>query len=347
VTHQWIGRLLLISFLAPAPAVFAQASAGRGHNEGTRESWQKVEEIFAAMAVRPGAVVADVGAGGGFFTSRLAKAVGPGGQVLAVDIGASVLDRLRTRVAEENLANVKVIEGAVDDPRLPAHSVDAILIVNAYHEMTEYPAMLARMKEALKPGGRLVIVEPVAESRRDQPRATQTRNHEISAEYVKKELQAAGFSQVSFQDPFTARPNGHGQEWMLVSTPATAAATSATLWSTSKARDWQDAGLRIGMDEYLRRRDAGEDILLLDVRDDASFKDGHMPGAVLMTVEQITSREGLAMLSRETRPMVAYCSCESEQSSARVAIILRDAGIQRAHALVGGYEAWRQRAGVR
>jgi predicted methyltransferase/rhodanese-related sulfurtransferase len=345
VTHHWIGRLLLISLLAPAPAAYAQASARSGHDEGSRETWQKVEDIFAAMAVKPGAVVADVGAGNGFFTSRLAKAIGPGGQVFAVDIGASVLDRLRARVADESLANVKVIEGAPDDPRLPARSVDAILIVNAYHEMTEYPAMLARMKAALKPDGRLVIVEPIAESRRGQPRASQTRSHEISPEFVKEDLASAGFSQVSFQDPFTARPSDRAQEWLLVATPATAADAGASLWSASKTREWQDPALRIGMDQYLRRRDAGEDILLLDVRDAASFKEGHMPGAVLMTVEQITSAEGMTRLKGETRSIVTYCSCESEQSSARVAIILRDAGITRAHALVGGYEEWRKRAG--
>lgn len=345
--HRWLGRLVLISLLAPALPAYAQSSTGRGHDEGAREAWQKVEDIFAAMAVRPGAVVADVGAGNGFFTSRLAKAVGPDGRVVAIDIGASALDRLRARVASEGLANVTVTEGAVDDPKLAPASVDAILIVNAYHEMTAYPAMLARMKAALKPDGRLVIVEPISKSRRSQPRADQTRNHEIAADYVKEDVKAAGFMQVSFQDPFTSRPNGHDEEWMLVVTPATPAAASASLWSASKNRDWQAAGLRIGMDEYLRRRDAGEDMLLLDVRDDASFKDGHMPGAVLMTLEDITSPEGLARLKRETRPVVAYCSCEAEQTSARVAIILRDAGVSRAYALVGGYEDWRRRSVVR
>jgi rhodanese-related sulfurtransferase/predicted methyltransferase len=343
--RHWIGRLLLITLLVPALPVYAQSPAAGGHNEETRETWQKVGEIFAAMAIRPGAVVGDVGAGAGFFTSRLSKAVGPDGKVFAVDIGASVLDRLRARVASERLPNVTVVEGAIDDPKLPAAALDAILIVNAYHEMTEYPAMLARMKAALKPDGRLVIVEPIADSRRDRARADQTRNHEISADYVKEDLKAAGFTQVSLQDPFTSRPGDRAQEWMLVSTPGTRATAAASVWSASKDRDWQAADLRISMDDYLRRRQAGEDVLLLDVRDDASFKDGHMPGAVLMTVQQITSAEGMARLKAETRPIVAYCSCEAEQSSARVAIILRDAGIRRALALVGGYEEWRRRFG--
>ena len=341
--HRWLGRLIVIvALLVPALPVLAQGSGG-GHNEGTRESWQKVDDIFAAMAVKPGAVVADVGAGNGFFTSRLSQAVGASGRVLAVDIGASVLERLRGRVKDEQLSNVEVIEGAVDDPRLPAGSVDAILIVNAYHEMTEYPAMLARMKAALKPDGRLVIVEPIAESRRGKPRSEQTRSHEIGADYVKDDLKSAGFTQVRFEDPFTARPNDRAQEWLLVATPAGAATASASLWKDSKNANWEAANLRISMDEYVRLKKDGKDMLLLDVRDDASFKSGHMPDAVLMTIPQITSAEGLARLKSETRPIVAYCSCEAEQSSARIAIILRDAGIPQAYALVGGYEEWVRR----
>jgi predicted methyltransferase/rhodanese-related sulfurtransferase len=340
--QRWLGRLtVIVALLAPALPVLAQGAAP--HNENTRETWQKVDDIFAAMVVKPGAVVADVGAGGGFFTSRLSKAVGASGRVLAVDIGASALERLRTRVTNEGLANVEVIEGAADDPRLPAGSVDAILIVNAYHEMTEYPAMLARMKAALKPDGRLVIVEPITDGRRDKPRNEQTRNHEISADYVRDDLQSAGFSQLQFEDRFTARPNGHGQEWMLVASPATAASAAASLWTASKHADWQAANLRISMDEYLRLKKAGTAMLLLDVRDDASFKDGHMPDAVLMTIPQVTSPEGLARLKNEPRPIVAYCSCEAEQSSARIARILRDAGIPQAYALVGGYEEWARR----
>lgn len=345
--RRWLGRRIMFAALLAAAllaqALPALAQGGGGHNEDTREGWQKVDAIFAAMAVKPGAVVADVGAGNGFFTSRLSKAVGGTGRVLAVDIGASVLQRLRSRVTDEQLSNVEVIEGAVDDPRLPAGSVDAILIVNAYHEMTEYPAMLARMKAALKPDGRLVIVEPIADGRRDKPRPEQTRSHEIGPDYVKEDLRSAGFAQLRFEDPFTSRPSDRAQEWMLVATPVNAATAGAALWKASKDANWQAANLRISMDEYLRLTKAGQDMLLLDVRDDASFRDGHLPGAVLMTIPQITSAGGLARLKAETRPIVAYCSCEAEQSSARIAIILRDAGIPQAYALVGGYEEWIRR----
>src|SRR5918993_814559 len=171
--------LVVAASITTYPAAQSRAS---GHGESTRDTWQKVDEIFAAMQVKPGAVVADIGAGDGFFTTRLSKAVGAEGRVHAVDVAADALGRLRKRVADDGLANVTVVEGAVDDPRLAEGSLDAILIVNAYHEMNQHQLMLAKMKAALKPGGRLVIVEPIAQSRRATRREDQTRNHEIGAD---------------------------------------------------------------------------------------------------------------------------------------------------------------------
>ena len=216
-----VAVLALASVLAVAPAS-AQPSRSNRHDATPREQWQKVEEIFAAMQVKPGAVVADIGAGDGFFTTRLAGAVGASGRVLAIDIGASALRRLKEKVATDGLTNVEVIEGAVDDPKLAAASVDAALIVNAYHEMTEHQAMLAKIKAALKPGGRLVIVEPISASRRNAARGEQTRNHEIAIDFVRADAKTAGFTQVSMTDPFTSRPHGNRteDEWMLVLTPA-------------------------------------------------------------------------------------------------------------------------------
>ena len=87
--------------------------------------------------------VADVGAGDGFFTSRLSRAVGPTGRVFAVDIDRQALGKLRKRLADERLENVTVIESAPDDPKLPERVLDAALIINAYHEMREHQAILA------------------------------------------------------------------------------------------------------------------------------------------------------------------------------------------------------------
>ena len=98
-----------------------------------------------------------------------------------------------TRVRAEGLKNVEIVHGAATDPKLPPVSLDAALIVNAYHEMHEHQAMLTALKAALKPNGRLVIVEPISESRRTNARADQTRNHEIGIDFVRQDAREAGF----------------------------------------------------------------------------------------------------------------------------------------------------------
>ena len=306
----------LASVLTIAPA-WAQDARPRTHNETPREQWQKVDEIFAAMQVKPGAAVADIGAGNGFFTTRLAAAVGQSGRVLAVDIGAEALRRLRARVDSDGLKNVEVIEGAVDDPRLPAESLDAALIVNAYHEMTEHQAMLAHIRKALKPGGRLVIVEPIGQARREAARDVQTRNHEVAIDFVRDDARTAGFAQVAMIDPFTSRPHAGEphEEWMLVLTPAApvtsappAAGTDDAAQVFSAANDaWKAPELRITVAEFKKQAAAGN-VLVLDVRDSESFRQGHLPGAVLMTPEELSTPEGAAKLKGEKRLIVAYCS---------------------------------------
>ena len=343
--RMW-GRIAVVVALVAATATGIAQEARHAQHESKRDEWQKVPDIFEAMAIKPGSVVADLGAGDGFFTARLSKAVGAEGRVFAIDVAADAVRKLRARVAEESLTNVEVIEGVADDPKLAAASVDAVLIVNAYHEMDAHQPLLSRLKAALKPGGRLVIVEPIADSRRDRPRSEQTRSHEIAADFVKKDLADAGFVQVTLRDPFATRPGDRDTEWMLVASPATPATIAAAAWSSSKNENWQAADLRISRDDYKRLVDAGRTPLALDVRDDRSFRDGHLPGAVLMEISEALSPDGVAKLKAEGRPIVTYCSCEVEQTSARIAVLLRKQGIQNVHALVGGYEEW-LRAGER
>jgi protein-L-isoaspartate O-methyltransferase len=110
----------------------AGASQGDGHgNEQKRGQTQRLTDVFKALDVKPGAVVADIGAGSGFYTVRLAKAVGDAGRVYAVDISESSLTSLRRRVERDGLKNVEVVKGNTDNPNLPAGSLDAALIVNA------------------------------------------------------------------------------------------------------------------------------------------------------------------------------------------------------------------------
>ena len=193
---------VITAFVTVTAPAFAQPG-GAPHGDERREQWQKVDQVFQAMGVKPGAAVADLGAGDGFFTVRLANAVGEQGKVYAVDIGAEPLRRLRARVEKDRLSQVEVIEGAADDPRLPAGALDAVLIVNAYHEMHAFKEILAKLKTALKPDGLLVIVEPISRNRRDTSRDQQTRSHEIGIGFVQQETKDAGFVQVSMQDPFT------------------------------------------------------------------------------------------------------------------------------------------------
>ena len=158
-----------------------------------RDNWQKVPEIFEAMGVEEGSHVADIGAGWGYFTTRFGKAVGPQGRVLAVDIDEKILEDLRQAVKKEGLTNVEVIISKPDDPMLPDGSIDAALIINTYHEMTEYEAMLAHIFRALKPGGRLAIVDGIEDKRRGQSRAEQSEKHQLGIGFGIAELEQAGF----------------------------------------------------------------------------------------------------------------------------------------------------------
>lgn len=297
----------LATTLALAAPLIAQEPATRAREEARRDEWQKVDEIFAALAVKAGAVVADIGAGRGYFTSRLSRAVGERGRVYAVEIDQAELGRLRARVAEEQLANVEVVEGAPADPRLPPASLDAALIVNAYHEMQQHRAILAAIKTALKADGRLVIVEPISPSRRNASREDQVRSHEIGAAFVQQDAHAAGFAHVQLHDPFTRREQGHDVEWMLVLTPARADTEQAADVHDDEAR-WKDPDLRITIDEYKRFAASG-DVLLLDVRDRDSYEAGHLPGAVSMPLDELETAEGLGkVLGAKTHRIVTYCS---------------------------------------
>ncbi|MBI1895555.1 MAG: amidohydrolase family protein [Acidobacteria bacterium] len=180
-------------------------SARSAENDQGRSTWQKVPEILRAMGIQAGNTVADIGAGDGYFIGSLSRAVGPKGKVYAVDVNESTLKRLRTRIQEDELANVQVIEGAAGDPKLAPASVDAALVCDSYHEWKEYPAMLAKTLHAVKPGGRLVIVDMIGrgEERRKQPRSKLIGDHEIAPAMVESEMKEAGFEIGERRDPFT------------------------------------------------------------------------------------------------------------------------------------------------
>lgn len=127
--------------------------------EELRDERGEAEKVMELAEINPGMTVADIGAGEGYYTVRLAERVGEAGRVLAQDIDPQALDRLGTRIERERLNNISIKLGRPDDPQLPVDSFDRIFLVHVYHEVTEPYAFLWRMWPALSRGGEIIVVE--------------------------------------------------------------------------------------------------------------------------------------------------------------------------------------------
>jgi ubiquinone/menaquinone biosynthesis C-methylase UbiE len=154
-----------------------------------RVTEEEPDIALQAIKLVKGSTVADVGAGSGYMTVKMARRVGPTGKVYANDIQPEMLSLLRQRLAKEKIANVETVLGTVDDPKLPAGAVDLILMVDVYHEFSEPQKMLRRMHEALKPGGRLVLLE----YRKEDPAIPIRPEHKMSVAEAKLEVEAEGY----------------------------------------------------------------------------------------------------------------------------------------------------------
>jgi ubiquinone/menaquinone biosynthesis C-methylase UbiE len=137
----------------------APVVSARWSSEPVRDSKQEADAVMRAAGVRPGMTVADIGAGEGYYTIRLAARVGPDGRVLAEDIVPAYHDALATRVLHDKLDNVSVTLGRADNPNLPAGSFDRIFMVHMYHEIDQPYAVLWHLRPSLKPGGQIVVVD--------------------------------------------------------------------------------------------------------------------------------------------------------------------------------------------
>ena len=147
------------SALSP-PVIFrAPIVSTRWSSEEARDRVNEAEDIMDRAGIRPGMTVADIGAGEGYYTVRLAQRVGPTGRVLAEDILPEVIEALSRRITREEWDNVSVKLGAPEDPRLPENSFDRILMVHMYHEIAEPYAFLWHLSPALKPDGELIVVD--------------------------------------------------------------------------------------------------------------------------------------------------------------------------------------------
>lgn len=157
-----------------------------------REQEERPEVVIDALGLHDGEVVADLGAGSGFFAFRIAPQVGKTGRVLAVDIQDEMLETIRRRAAVLKATNVEEVKASETDPRLPAGAVDLVLLVDVYHELAYPFEVMTKVREALRPGGRVVFVE----YRKEDPRIPIKEVHKMSVEQLEKEMKAVGLRHV-------------------------------------------------------------------------------------------------------------------------------------------------------
>jgi len=177
--------------------------------EAERDRWQRPVDVLRALDLREGNTVVDLGSGAGYFALKLSPAVGKKGQVLAVDLRRLSLFFLWTRALLRGQRNVQVTVGTDGDPGLPTGSVDAVLICNTYHELSNTEVTLNRVRQSLRPGGRLVIVDRARHSTEAE------HAHAVPLSLVESELRQKGFEIVSQDDHFIDQ-SGDDLWWLVI-----------------------------------------------------------------------------------------------------------------------------------
>jgi len=188
-----VGLLVLLASLSEAPAQLGSRSADEWANVLDREqrvSGLKIEEVVSRLKLKPGDVVADIGAGTGVFSGPLAQAVAPTGTLLAVDIDQGLLDYIAQRAKEENIKNIQPILGEFDDPNLPTR-VDVAFFHDVLHHIEHRQVYLKKLATYLEPDGRVVIIDLIFD-RPDGPHRNQP-EMQITQEQVRRWMVAAGF----------------------------------------------------------------------------------------------------------------------------------------------------------
>ena len=155
-----------------------------------REAEEAPSKAIAALNIRPGQVVADIGAGSGYYSVRLARAVGPTGRVYATDIQPEMLTLLKKKVDADKFANIELVLGTETDTRLSDGAIDLAVMVDVYHELSQPQAFLKSVRRALKKNGRLVLIE----FRKEDPRVPIREEHKMSIAEARQELEAEGFT---------------------------------------------------------------------------------------------------------------------------------------------------------
>lgn len=175
-------------------------------DDPARDEWQKPQAIIDAMAIQPGMTVADIGAGTGYFEPWLSRAVGEGGTVLALDVEPDMVRYLKERVTREHLSNVQPALIPMRDPKLGANTVDRVLILDTWHHVPDREAYAAKLRAALRPGGKVVVVDFKPDAKRGPPK-----NHRVSAEQVVRELEAGGL-------PASVSPTSLPEQYIVIAT---------------------------------------------------------------------------------------------------------------------------------
>ncbi|HXJ46073.1 MAG TPA: methyltransferase domain-containing protein [Candidatus Dormibacteraeota bacterium] len=215
-SDEWRKQFFRLFLLLAVLSCAAKPLSGQEDSKA-RDLWQKPQEVMDALGIKEGSIVGDIGAGGGYFTFHLAARVGPKGRVYAEDILEDEVKKIRERAEKEGLSQIVEVLGAKDDPKLPAESLDAILIVNAYHEMREHDAMLGAILRALKPGGLLGIID--APAKPGEAREKYFERHRIPEQFVRDDAARCGFKFVRQEPGFNPPDNDRNYFFLILQKP--------------------------------------------------------------------------------------------------------------------------------
>lgn len=205
--------LLLVIILFP----ISKSAQYNAVDWNERDQWMDIERIMSLAGVEDGQHVADIGCHEGYFSMHLSKQIGIRGKVYSVDVREDRLAKLNKNAADRGIYNITTILGDYDDPKLPENELDVVVIMDTYHEMKNYMAVLEHVKMALKPNGKIVILEKLKSHARNKSRKEQTSAHTLSPKYVRKDLLEAGFKVIKQENNIGDWENNSSKKiWILV-----------------------------------------------------------------------------------------------------------------------------------
>lgn len=162
-----------------------------------RDDWMKTSVLLEMSGVQEGDKVADIGCHEGYLSIHLAKKVLGRGKVYAVDVRSDRLETLQSNAKKRKLTNIETVLGDYDNPKLPKNQLDVVFIMDTYHEMDSHEQILQHVKNTLKPGGKVMLMEKLKKRVKNKSREEQVSAHSLGANYVRKELEQAGFAIIS------------------------------------------------------------------------------------------------------------------------------------------------------